>query len=480
LTTSWALPGAGTAVREGTVSDQSELIRHAGYCHALSLVAATALWGWTLNLALVVTLLRRWAWLVIGAAVVAGTSGYAVAAQSSPSYEASTRLLVGPIHGDLDTQRGAGQLVLTYAELVRSQAVVRATIDELDLGISPSRLADTIQTSANSATRVLTITLGSPDPERGADIVNALARNLISFATSGAVRPEGRLAVIDHATPSDTPVAPRPGVIGTFAALGGLLAAIGLAAMLQYLDNGVRTGGQLAQVAGVPLLGSMRARRRWAGLRAPEVIVDPSSEEGFNIDLLSAKIEFSFGPRAAARSIALLSVDPRGASGSWVSANLALAFASRGRQVALVDVDPAGEASLLLNRGLGLGHQVADTILSAVHVVRRPPDELEHVSATWAREVLAGILADHHVAVIHTPAAQTAPNSIVWAGAADAVVLVVRAGDPAPAVSGLAHTMNLIGMPLIGTIFVHGARVRVPVAGTASEREQVDGALPQR
>jgi capsular polysaccharide biosynthesis protein len=439
------------------------------------LLLRTALWGSILNLALVVTLLRRWAWLLIGAAIVAGASGYFVAAQSPPSYEASTRLLVGPIHGTLNTQRGAGQLVFTYAELVRSQAVVRATIDELDLGISPSRLAETIRTSANSATRVLTISLESADPERGAAIVNALARNLISFATATAPRPEGRLAVIDHASPSETPVAPRPGLIGTFAALGGLLAAIGLAGMLHYLDNGVRTGGQLAQVAGVPLLGSMRARRRWAGLRGPDIVVDPASEDGFHIDLLSAKIEFSSGPQAAARSIVLLSVDPRGAGGSWVAANLAIAFAMRGRQVALVDVDPAGETSLLLNRWLAVSHRGAPAVPSGVHVTRRPPDELEHVSATWAQEVVAGLLNDHHIAIIHTPPAQTAPNSIVWAGAADAVVLVVREGDPAPAVSELAHTLRLIGTPIVGSVFVSGPRVRLPAAAKANELEPVGG-----
>jgi capsular polysaccharide biosynthesis protein len=431
-----------------------------------------------LSLVSLVTLLHRWAWLLIGAALLAGLSGYYVAGQGAPTYEASTRLLVGPFSADINAQRASGQLTLTYAELVRSRPVVQATVDELGLAAGPERLAETIMTSANSATRVLTISLEGADPESVATIVNSLVQNLITYAVADGTRPEGRLTVIDPARAIDTPVGPRPAVPGLIALVAGFLAALLLAVVLESLDNGVRSRAQLAALTGAPVLATVKRRRRWGGLRSPETLLDPASEEGFRMDLLSAKIEFSSGVQTSVRSIVLLSIDPRGGNG-WLSVNLAGALALRGRQVALVDVDPVGEVSLLLERDARA--KGASKVPPGAHLVRRRPEELEQLSSRRAREILTGQLAYDDVAVIHTPPVQGAPNAIVWAGAADAVVLVVRSGDPAPAVSELADTLRLIEAPLIGSIFVQGPRVTPPAERASSqETEQLEEPLPQR
>jgi capsular polysaccharide biosynthesis protein/Mrp family chromosome partitioning ATPase len=398
----------------------------------------------------VILVFRRGWWLLVLATLLAGVTGYVLAAQSPRVYEASARLLVGPFHADLDVQRAAGQLTLTYAEIVRSQRVVLATIDDLSLGISPLSLSESIQSRPNNATRVLTLSIEGRDPERAAEIVNTLAANLIDFAASEDPRPEGQLTVIDEAQPRDTPVAPRPAFIGAAAAAAGFLVSVALTAAFEYLDNGVRTVGRLARLAGVPVLASVRPRRRLFGLRPPEALVDPGSEQGFLMDLLSAKVEFAHGSASVVRSIVLISIDRRGGTG-WVTLNLASSLTLRGRRVAVIDVDPAGEVSHL-----------ALTVppIPGLDAMRRSAEELERISSEHAREVLESMAVTHDVAVVHTPSVQLAPNSIVWASAAGAVVLVVRDSDPAPVVASLAETLAVIGAPVVGSVLVQGSRVR--------------------
>ena len=66
------------------------------------------------------TVLRRWRGMLAAAALTAGVIGYLVASSGTPTYEARSVLLVGPINTDLDTLRAAGQLAHTYAELQRA------------------------------------------------------------------------------------------------------------------------------------------------------------------------------------------------------------------------------------------------------------------------------------------------------------------------------------------------------------------------
>lgn len=423
------------------------------------------------------TLLRRWWWLLVTATLISGSMGYLFGAQMAPTYEATTRLLIGPVHGDLNTQRAASQLTLSYAELIRSQAVVQATIDELSLGVSPSRLAETIQASANTATRVLTVTLESPDPESGATIVNALARNLIAFATRDSTNAEGQLTVIDSARPASAPMASRAGLFGTVGAFIGFFLALVLIGLLEYLDNSIRNGAHASRLTRLPLLTSVRVRRRWGGLRAPGVLLDPASEQGFQVDLLSAKIEFSAGPDKTARSVVLLPVDPRGGNG-WLAVNLAVAFGMRGRMVSLLDADPSAEVASLIDQRLSRDRNGTSRLPASVHVYRRPTEELGHLTAEQARDILAATLATHDIAVLQMPPAQAEPNALVWAGVADAVVLLARAGDPAPAVYDLVETLRLTGARLAGLVFLAGPRLRAPMSPARAEPE-AEQPLPQ-
>src|SRR5258706_16445065 len=92
-----------------------------------------------------IRLLRRWLWLIILAAVVAGSISFVLARTQPASYRASVTLQVGK-YMDLANPNAAmiqtgEQLAQTYSALLKTYPVLEATVNKLQLPFSPDRLA---------------------------------------------------------------------------------------------------------------------------------------------------------------------------------------------------------------------------------------------------------------------------------------------------------------------------------------------------
>lgn len=177
-------------------------------------------------------LVRRW-WLVLLAAVaLASLGGYIVASRLPAVYEAEVRVLVGPLNTDLDTQRAAGQLTNTYAQLVTSRRVTGAVIDRVGADMTPGELEDAITAVPNDLTRLVVIRVQDGDANQAAALANALADELATLAAESD-RPEGQTQVIDPAIVPETPAGPQVLLIVMLAAFAGLLAAIALVVVIE-------------------------------------------------------------------------------------------------------------------------------------------------------------------------------------------------------------------------------------------------------
>ncbi|MDH4143105.1 MAG: Wzz/FepE/Etk N-terminal domain-containing protein, partial [Chloroflexota bacterium] len=183
---------------------------------------------------------RRWWWTLLVATWVAAISGYVVASQIPPTYEAKTQLLVGPYNTDTDTLRAAGQLVQTYAELVTTEPLLDSAIAEVGADISSGELATDTRVTANDTTRFLTIRVQNTDPVLARDLANALADEITLLASRGTSRPEGQLQVVDFAKAPTSPIAPQVSLIVGLAAIAALLGAMVLVMLVEYLSATVR------------------------------------------------------------------------------------------------------------------------------------------------------------------------------------------------------------------------------------------------
>jgi capsular polysaccharide biosynthesis protein len=157
-------------------------------------------------------LIRRWALLLVVAAVAAGFVGYAAASRMSPTYESRARLLVGPLNTDIDTLRASGELTRTYAELATGAQVLDKAAAAMGGSVTSDDLRRSVQANANDVTRILTIRATGRAPTLAAKAADAVAQELIRL-TSAAVTVPAPPAGTAPASPAATAAAPAAGLV---------------------------------------------------------------------------------------------------------------------------------------------------------------------------------------------------------------------------------------------------------------------------
>ncbi len=404
---------------------------------------------------------RRWWWTLLVAAWVAGLAGFYFASRIEPTYESQVKLLVGPINTDADTLRGAGLMIQTYGQVVTTAPILKSTIDTLGLEMSPNELAANTRVTANDATRLLTIRVQDGDPARAALLANTLAETMINISREGGVsRPDGQLQVIDDADPNPNPVAPQVSLIVLLATAAGILAAIVLVLLIEYLGRSIRSREELARLAGAPVLGSVPAPR--GGRPAPKDLVDESSSAATVYRVLAARIVYG-DPTDILHSVAV--VDAESDTGAAVLAvNLGRALARLGRRVILIDggsrdglaplfgVEPAPGVRDIMNREIQ-PRSAMRMIGERLALVPAGYEGGELIDPERAKAVLNELMAYADVIVVATPPVQAGPAALSWARAVDGTVLVARRDHARREdVAAAAETLVHVGGSLIGTI----------------------------
>src|SRR5205823_6886175 len=128
----------------------------------------------------------------------------------------------------------------------------------LGLQGSGAALKSKVNVTASDVTRLVAIRARDRNPEQAATIANAVARELVAWASlRGNSSPEGQLTVVESASPPIHSTGPSSAVIVPLAAVAGLLGAFGLAALVDSLFTVVRNEEDLAALARLSVLGAV-------------------------------------------------------------------------------------------------------------------------------------------------------------------------------------------------------------------------------
>ncbi|MCC6612304.1 MAG: polysaccharide biosynthesis tyrosine autokinase [Anaerolineae bacterium] len=136
-----------------------------------------------MELAHIVRLMRRWGWLMIVMAMIAGGVAYVTRSGLPPTYRAETIIVIGSFMQASNPQAGeisAGvELVDTYAELVITNGVLESALQSLGLNMSPQGLRDSLAIDSVPNTPLLVLSMSGGDAVQITDILNAVADQLI-------------------------------------------------------------------------------------------------------------------------------------------------------------------------------------------------------------------------------------------------------------------------------------------------------------
>jgi capsular polysaccharide biosynthesis protein len=216
-----------------------------------------------LTLREILRVLWKRAWIIALVALVLVGTALGASLVQTPVYEASAKLLLGQkqdenqlpsnLMGDVE---GLQQLTHTMVEAVGSRPVAEETIQRLGLQMNPQNLLDNLTVEQIEDTQFLLLSYSDTDPQRAKEIVNVVSDvSSNKFVEANASPSDITVMVWEYAAVPRAPISPDPVRNGLLALGLGLMLGVGLAFLLEYMDDHWRSPREVEQVSGVPTLG---------------------------------------------------------------------------------------------------------------------------------------------------------------------------------------------------------------------------------
>jgi succinoglycan biosynthesis transport protein ExoP len=294
------------------------------------------------------------------------------------------------------------------------------------------------------------------DVETNRTLYEGLLEKLKEAGVTAGLR-SNNVKPVDIARPPAAPSEPNLPRNLTFALLLGLTSGVGLAFLLESLDNTVRTPEQAQEVAGLPALGMIplgskrpgedRSRRLSvaASKEAVELVTQtrPQSQMAESYRALRTSLLLSSlgGPP---KVILVTSAMPQEGK-TTTSINCAIVLAQKGVRVLLIDADlrrPSIHKALGLGPRSGLSNILTGNLDAQQAITRSalistlfvlpagtpPPNPAELMASSNLRDLLSDLSREYDHIVIDSPPTLSVTDAVVLSPCADSVVLVIRSG----------------------------------------------------
>ncbi len=295
------------------------------------------------------------------------------------------------------------------------------------------------------------------------------------------------ISLVDPATAPRTPIKPNKKRALVFGGLLGLILGVGVAYLLEHLDDTVKTPEDVERGLGVPWLGYVPeieaegAGRVGMSKRATQSITAPSSSTTESFRSIRTNIYFS-GEKDEIKSLVISSAVPK--EGKTVfSSNLASTIAQDGKRVLLVDADlrrPSIHAGFGLERGPGLTNMLVEG-RPLDELVKHPPQasngqfENLHILTAGSKtpnpadllggEAMARFVREaretYDMVIFDTAPAMFVADAAPLTSGCDGVIMVVRAARTKRGAADRARRqLEAVKGKIIGAV-LNGVRPRV-------------------
>lgn len=147
------------------------------------------------------------------------------------------------------------QLINTYNVIMKSPAILDIVIDDLKLDMTTKELNEKITVQSEKDSQVVNISVQDEDPKQAAAIANKIAEVFQTEIVK--IMNVDNVSILAKAELGEnpSPIKPQPLLNIAIALVVGLMAGVGLAFLLEFLDNTVKTEQDIEKGLELPLLG---------------------------------------------------------------------------------------------------------------------------------------------------------------------------------------------------------------------------------
>lgn len=328
------------------------------------------------------------------------------------------------------------------------------------------------------------------DVDANRQLYKSVLERMREIGVAGEI-PTSNVSIIDAATAPIDPSSPKKLLDMTFAGVLSLFLGIGVAFLLDHLDDGLHNPEEAELYLQLPSLGSvpdfltLGAQDEAAETAlsvsgdAPLLIPSINSDER---EIMMAKSRLSIAgesyrairtaillSRAAEAPKTLLVASGAKAEGKTVTAvNIAMAFAQMGGRVLLIDADlrrARCHEILGVHNLVGLTEvlvgqkQTSEVIrpignggLSFMSAGSVPPNPTELLASRRMQEVLEELAASYDSVLIDSPPVMPVSDSVVLSRLVDGVVVVVGPRTPKQLVRHACSRLGQVGARILGVV----------------------------
>jgi succinoglycan biosynthesis transport protein ExoP len=295
------------------------------------------------------------------------------------------------------------------------------------------------------------------DVETNRTLYDGLMQKLKEAGVTAGLR-SNNIRSVDKARIPTYPSEPNVPRNLTFALALGLSTGIGLAFLLEGIDNTVRTPEQAQAISALPSLGMIPLGSRSSVEAAAKRLTVASSREVVELVTQSRpQSQMAESYRALRTSLLLTSLGgppkvilvtsalPQEGK-TTTSINTAIVLAQKGTRVLLIDADlrrPSIHKTLGMGPKTGLSNVLTGNATLQQAVVRSnilptlfvltagtpPPNPAELLASSNMRDILAELREQYDHIIVDTPPTLSVTDAVVMSTRADAVVLVIRSGQ---------------------------------------------------
>ncbi len=321
--------------------------------------------------------------------------------------------------------------------------------------------------------RIDRLRAGSPELGAAQQQLTFLQQQLDQLQVSANLNQVAGARVLASADVPTSPVSPKPAQNAAIALVLGLLLAIGLAFLREYVDDTIKTREDLERATdGLPVLGEIPKVAGWRDREAAHLVTAdaPHSPAAEGYRTLRTAIEFVLGERELT-SIQVTSSQADDGKTTTL-ANVALAFARSGVKVTIVCCDlrrpriheffglsnEVGFTSVLIGRATlvdAVQEVVGEPNLFVLPSGPLPPNPSELLSLPRTDDIVASIEknAGFGLLLVDCPPVLPVADALIVSRMVDSTVLVAAAGSSSRrGVRRSVQMLRQVAAPLVGTV----------------------------
>lgn len=355
------------------------------------------------------------------------------------------------------------KLVSTYREIIKSRLVLEQVINQLKLDYTIEQMSKKITVTALSDTEILKIVVTDEDPKLATTIANQIAD--VFDREIKQIYKISNVSIIDRALVPDSPSNNK---LFRDVVLVFLLSFVGSSAIIFiifYFDDTVRAVEDIENEIGLPVISKI-----YKGDSINDLVVNdkPNAMVSESVRTLRTNLQFSSIDKEFKTLLITSSVPSEGKS--FISANLAVAFAQNNKKVLLIDCDlrkgrqhnifgiggKEGLSNLLIGDINNCSNYFYETNVKKLYVMPRgiiPPNPSELLNSKKNESLINVLKKYFDIIILDGAPINGLSDSIILSTYVDKVLLVTSIDHtPKSELKNTIKALNNVNASLVGCV----------------------------